>query len=551
MSFQRIERFSPEVKEQFITCAFSHKLFPIIALLWADDSGRIDARLTPLTDGYMIMGVQRLSVVGAIKYRMNEIIVNHHDRCVCACPDKRHCFLIFDIQEMEHEFNGLQKEDALSYAEIDSIVRRNLKYFQRETCPVFNYNKSQSEYDCHLINDDGIEEKGLFENLEIFNGDWCEHLEKENGGDIENTECSQEFIQSVSCFTHQEVILRNESGDLRLNENKLRIFGDELIDDINVVTQDETYDVLDWSKLELVPRSDNKKGHDCICCGVKLVERENCSRTQYKKKEGYAKCLACVKPPLLAQVKVCAFSYILESSALRRIKNHDFISIDFEVDQKDRSIVLEMGLTYFRSGGSQVHSEHYVNSDLINSNSGKFNQTGNFRFGLSQIVKIDKFKDRIFEFLRLGYTFIACDSRLEQSIFSQWGFTAQILDVQLLDCNFVEHRRSLENYCDDFGIPNLNLHNAGNDARVVAEIFSNFAYDIIGFKHNINFDEIWLKSLSDECLVENFVLSFHEENDFKINCIKNFCCHFINSGVYKIHTLNLIKMFQKNCVIVN
>jgi len=603
MSLQRNERFCVDANEQFVPLALSHRLFPVIALLWSNKCGEIDSRLTPLTDGYMIMRTNKVSVLGAIKYRLNEFIINYHDRCACSCPNAEHLFLQYDIQELEHDFNDGCKEEFLSFAEIDKIVRRNLVYYQKTVSPVFNYNLPREEvlssfdnyrvcnadrllgfdfvseyFDIHtdpvpFFVDPIIQPSIIGQNVCLTHHDL---LTVDIGNENEAYECfkrvhSQEDLKEqfgsvqicggVAKFddgpdldwgpdhSHDQRVEQIDypvTYDCDLADNlakdfPLEIKKEGLVSDLTCNFSD------DWINLDPVSKGESKNvAPACIKCGIILVEQVNCSKTQFKRREG--KCTSCVIRPLQALPKIVIFSHMLEKSKLRGVNVTKLVAIDFEVDQGDRFRVFEMGLTFPSSCCSKVNSEHYIVSDTINTNESRFNQTGNFGFGLSRIVDLVAIRARILDLIIEGYVFVACDTRLETSILDGMNLPNYILlDLQLIDDRFVEQRRSLQSYCLEYDVSIDNLHNSGNDSRAVFEVFAHILRRIPDFAERflllLNFDNEFGCSECEKDVVDHFILGV-DVDIFGFKFVRRAYCQYLNREKYKEYVLRMTRFFR-------
>jgi len=605
MSSQRNERFCVDANEQFVPLALSHKLFPVIALLWANKCGEIDSRLTPLTDGYMIMRTNKVSVLGAIKYRLNEFIINFHDRCACSCPNAEHLFLQYDIQELEHDFNDGCKEEFLSFAEIDKIVRRNLAYYQKTISPVFNYNLPREEvlssfdnyrvcnadrllgfdfvseyFEIHtdpvpFFVDPIIQPAIIGQNVCVTHHDL---LTVDIGNENEAYECFKR-VHSHEDLKEQWVSLTFDGGVARFDDKPNLDWGpdhsaEQRIEQIDypVVYDCDLADNLsrdfpleskrgdepafcgivpkisdNWLDLDPVSRVKfESKPSACIKCGIALVEQVNCSKTQFKKREG--KCFSCVIQPLNAVPKIVVFSNMLEKSKLRGVNVTKLVSIDFEVDQTNRFKIYEMGLTFSSPCCSKVNSEHYIVSDVINTNESRLNQTGNFGFGVSEIVDLIRIRERLLDLIIEGYVFVACDSRLEIAVMESMQLPDfVILDLQLIDDRFVDQRRSLRSYCLEYDISDDNLHNSGNDSRAVYEVFAQILRRIPDFAGRflllLNFDNEFCCSECEKDAVDEF-MSGIDVDIFGFKFVRRAYCQYLNREKYKEYMLWLTEFVR-------
>jgi len=206
----------------------------------------------------------------------------------------------------------------------------------------------------------------------------------------------------------------------------------------------------------------------CKQCDVKLVEGINCSKTQFRK--GH-KCSSCVIPPPRKVQKVIYDTHTMQLDRLKGKKSNRLLAIDFEVNERDRKTVLEMGITYMSSCCSKIISQHYIVDETVNCNGRDLSHSSEFAFGVTSFVTLDVVKSILERFIEAGYVLISCDSRLETKVLFDLDFKEfSIVDLQLLDDRYVQARKALKDYCCEYSIHAGKLHNAGNDAYAIFQV---------------------------------------------------------------------------------
>jgi len=566
-SFSTSVKFCSDAIAQFVPLATAHKHFSLVFKLWGSKNGEVDSRLCPLDDGYLIMKDKKVSAVGAIKYRMHEIITNFHDRCVCPCPDDDHVFLGLDIADFDYQIKMMGREDLISNAELEKVVNKNLKVFLIEKSEVVYTMEATQPHsppsemvglddsglpmipnlcELHEIRRDKISQHVLDslemrfrndggENIPVvhhihhpilgfdnFRGDdhvefgqmplsdFHSYMQVSNNPDyvpkvfpyLDIPACTytlDEMLQAKKDFgsdclvrdpVRNIIVLRKTKdepsykiGEISVPiERQSEVLGfsvdlSECSKECRSESDGKTclHDVgcpdgsCDWTFLDSSVQRDCS--YKCRVCNVVLIEGDNCTKSQFRKGR---KCKKCVIPPPTKIQKVWFETTKLHQDKLRGKNLTDFLAIDFEVDDRDRTTILEMGMTYITACCGKVVTKHYVVSDTFNNNGGDLSQTSEFAYGVTLFVPLSDLVKEIKAALDIGYILVSCDSRLETKLIFDMGFQDfTIVDVQILDDRYVQQRKSLESYCSEYSITKEKLHNAGNDAYAIFGVFQN------------------------------------------------------------------------------